>query len=179
MHTFLYDWKTKNSRFEGETNDGESLVILFNTESQSGEVYIDQEKTNAPNLVKSILKLFSKDSYFLFAPILIANRTLKATVQESQIIDSKRHYVLQVNHPSAHFEYAQLFIDSQSGAISKWLTFDQSDKLVHELFVTNVKDVGGGLTLATKFTNKINGKVIEYPIVAALLNIEAEKFKIP
>jgi len=178
-HTYLYDWNTKKCRFEGKTEKGESLVALFNTRSNLGEVYINKKKTNSPDLLNSIIQLFSEDSYFLFTPILIANQNIKSTVQESEIIDSKRYFVVRVDSPGAEFEYSRIYIDSQNGTISKWETFDNNNKKTHEFVISKIKDVGGGLTLATKFTDKLGGSILQYPIVAALINIEAEKFKIP
>jgi len=178
-HLFLYDWKSKNCRFDGKTKEGKDLTVLFNVAEQSGEVYIDDRKVHSPEILKSVIGTFSADSYFLFTPILIANGSLRPVAQESEIIDSKRHYVLRVNAFGTSGNYSKLFIDSQSGNISKWQTFDRSTEKTYEFITSKIKDVGGGLTLATRFADKINGKIIEYPVVSALLNIEPEKFKTP
>lgn len=178
-HLFLYDWKSKNCRFDGNTGDGKSLTVLFNAANQSGEVFIDQEKTRSPEILKLVREMFSLDSYFLFTPILIANRSVHPVAQDSEIIDSRRYYVLRVNSMANNGNYSELFIDSQSGNISYWKTFDKSTDKTYEFITSKIKDVGGGLTLATRFTDKKNGKIIEYPVVSALLNIEPEKFKTP
>lgn len=178
-HTYLYDWAAKNCRFEGETIDGEELIVLFNTASKVGDVYIDKKKTISDDLLKSAIQLFFEDSYFLFTPLLIVNHSLTSSLQEPEIIDSKRYFVLKVNSPSDGFEFSKIYIDSQTGIISKWDTFDKDNKKTQDLVISKIKDVGGGLILATKFTDKINGKSFQYPIVAALLNIEASKFKTP
>src|SRR5690606_27093809 len=144
----------------------------------TGEVYIEKKKTEAPEILRTIIKLFSEDSYYLFTPMLIATNRIESTVQESEIIDSKRYFVLKVNSPISEFDYSKLFIDSQTGIISMWETFD-ADRKTQDLLISKTKDVGGGLILATKYTDRMNGKSFEYPIVAALLNIEPEKFKTP
>jgi len=178
-HTYLYDRKTKECRFEGVTKEGDQLIVLFNSQSGKGGVYIEKEKIDAPEIMKTITDLFSEDSYFLFTPLSIATNRVTSTVQESQIIDSKRYFVLKVNSATSKFAYSKLYIDSQTGTISMWETYDTSDQKTQDLLISKTKDVGGGLILATKFTDRMNGKSFEYPIVAALLNIEPEKFKTP
>jgi len=175
-HTYIYDWETKDCRFEGKTKDGETLTALFNAQNDSGQLYLNNERSQNPELLKSITQLFKEDSYFLFIPILIANKSLNAVVQNPEIIDSKRYFVLKISSPNNESESAKLYIDSQTGIIGKWDIFNEDQK-THEFLASRIKDVGGGLTLATKFTDKINGITFQYPIAAALLNIETSKFK--
>lgn len=176
-HTFLYDRETKECRFEGETKEGQQLIVLFNSGTNSGDVYIDEKKTDSPEIMKTVVSLFLDDSYYLFLPLMIATKKVPSTAQVSEIIDSKRYYVIKVNSPTSKFDSSILYIDSQTGTISMWETFDSSDKRTQDLLISKTKDVGGGLILATKFTDRMNGKSFEYPIVAAFLNIEPEKFK--
>lgn len=178
-HTYLFDWRTKECRFEGETKEGKILIVLFNAKNQTGEVYLDKMEIEAPEILKDIVHLFTEDSYFLFTPMLIAGNKINSTIEESEIIGSKRYFVLKVNSSTTDFDYSKLYIDAQDGTISKWETFDHANKRVQDLVISKVKDVGGGLTLATKFTDRVNGKSFQYPIVSALLNIESEKFKTP
>lgn len=175
--TYIYDWETKDCRFEGKTKNGDSLTVLFNTQHDSGEVYLNNEKTQNLELLESIVQLFKEDSYLLFTPIQIANKSLKPIVQNPVIIDLKKYYILDVDLADIKSESAKLYIDSQTGIINKWETFDKDHEKTHEFLTSRIKDVGGGLTLATQFTDKISGTVFQYPIVAALLNVETSKFK--
>lgn len=176
-HTYIYDWETKDGRFEGKTKNGDSLTVLFNTQRDSGEVYLNNAKEQNPELLKTITQLFNEDSYLLFTPIQIANRSLKPIVQDPVIIDLKKYFILEVNFADNKHESAKLYIDSQTGIISRWKTFNKDHEKTHEFLASRVKDVGGGLTLATQFTDEISGTVFQYPIVAALLNVETSKFK--
>lgn len=176
-HTYIYDWETKDCRFEGKTKDGDALTVLFNPQSDSGETYLNNERNQNPELLKSIIQLFKKDSYFLFTPILIANKSLSPVVQNPEIIDSKRYFILRINSTDNDFESAKLYIDSRTGIIDKWDIFNKDHEKTHEFLASEIKDVGGGLTLATKFTDTVSGITFQYPIVAALLNIETSKFK--
>jgi hypothetical protein len=177
--TYLYDWQKKDCRFEGETKDGDAITALFNAQSGEGKLYINDEMSQNPELLNSIIELFSEDSYLLFTPILIANKNLNPLVKDPVILNLKRYYILEVNTADQNndYEFAKLYIDSQTGIINRWQIFNKNREKIHEILASKIKDVGGGLTLATQFSDNVRGTIIQYPIVAALLNVEISKFK--
>jgi|SRR5690554_552312 len=176
-HTYIYDWETKNGRFEGKTKEGDSLTVLFNTQNSLGELFINKEKKQNPELLENIVQLFHEDSYLLLTPILIANNNLQSSVLDPMIIDLKKYLILGIDLANRQGESAKLYIDSQSGVISKWEIFNNDHEKTHEFITSKIKDVGGGLILATQFTDKISGTIFQYPIAAALLNVETSKFQ--
>jgi len=178
-HSFLYDWNEKLVRFEGQTNAGEEVIVLFDSEAKTGKVFINKKLNDNPELLKNIIQLFEDDSFLLFTPLRVANKELNASLQETEIINSRKYFVLKVLTPNAKHESNRLFIDSQNGNLSIWKAYDKKENKTQELVVSRIKDAGGGLTLPTWFTDKNTGKIYQYPIVAALLNIEESKFKIP
>ena len=178
-HSFLYDWNEKLVRFEGQTNAGEEVIVLFDSENKTGKVFINKKLNDNPDLLKNIIQLFEDDSFLLFTPLRVANKELSASLQETEIINSRKYFVLKVPTPNAKHESNRLFIDSQNGNLSIWKTYDKKENKTQELVVSKIKDAGGGLTLPTVFTDKVTGKIYQYPIVAALLNIEESKFKNP
>ena len=178
-HSFLYDWNEKLGRFEGQTSTGEEVIVLFDSEAMSGKVFINKKPTDDPELLKNIIQLFEDDSFLLFTPIRIANKELSASLQETEIINSRKYFVLKVSTPDAKFETNRLYIDTQNDKLSIWKTYDKKQNKMQELVVSRIKDAGGGLTLPTVFTDKVSGKIYQYPIVAALMNIEDSKFKNP
>lgn len=175
-HTYIYDREANNVRFEGKTNEGNSLVALFNSQKNSGKLFLNNEIIQESELLDSIIQQFNKDAYLLFTPILLANNILNPTLQDSVIIDLKRYFVLGINASNHNFESAKLYIDSQSGLLKKLETFNEDNQKTHEFFTSKIKDVGGGLILATQFTDKMSGSVFQYPVVAAFLNVENSKF---
>lgn len=179
-NSYLYDWQNGNCRFEGKTDDASDLVVLFNTKNTGGAtVYIGGKQVENNDIVKKVQRSFEDESYFLFTPIRIAKQEIKAEELDPEIVDSKKFHVLKVNTPSSKYKSSEIFVDLQSGAIYKWNAYDSNGKLRNELMVTKTKDVGGGLVLPTRFTDKLNGKTLDYPIVASLINIEPQKFKEP
>lgn len=178
-HSFLYDWNNKLCRFEGQTKDGQELTALFHTERRTGKLYVNKKQIDNSELLRHIIQLFEDDSFLLFTPLKVADRQLTANHQETEIVNSRKYFVLKVNTPGGPFESNRLFIDSQNGNLSIWKTYDSKENKTHELVVSRIKDAGGGLTLPTMFTDKVSGKTWQYPIVAALMNIEESKFKNP
>src|SRR5690554_7456204 len=43
-HTFLFDWNDKLCRFEGQTKDGQDLIVLFHTEKKTGKVFVNKKQ---------------------------------------------------------------------------------------------------------------------------------------
>lgn len=178
-HNFLYDWNNQQARFEGRTRDGQELIALFHTERKTGKIYINKKQIDNPDLLSHLIQLFEDDSFLLFTPLRVADRQLSAGQQETEIVNSRKYFVLSVETPGSAFEYNRLFIDSQNGKLSIWKTYDEKENKTHELVVSRIKDAGGGLTLPTLFADKVTGKTYQYPIVAALIDVEESKFKIP
>src|SRR3546814_20657878 len=42
--TYIYDWDTKDCRLEGKTKDGDYLTVLINTQNDTREVFLHNEK---------------------------------------------------------------------------------------------------------------------------------------
>lgn len=177
--SYLYDWESGDCRYERQTENAEDVVILFNVNEAGGDVFINKKPTTDESLLKRVRQSFQDDSYFLFMPIRIAKQEINAAELEPEIVDSKKFHVLQIRTPDSKYKSSKIYIDFQNGTIYKWDTYNADNKLSHELIVSRTKDVGGGLTLPTQFTDNLTGSSFEYPIAAALLNIEPQKFKKP
>ncbi|MFB5945287.1 hypothetical protein [Albibacterium profundi] len=177
--SYLYDWESGNCRFEGQTKDLKDLVVLFNTDAAGGQVFVDENSVTDESLLKDVRQSFEDDSYFLFIPILIAKQEINTVELEPEIVDSKKFHVLRVTSPDSKYKSSKIYVDFQDGTIYKWNTYDSKNRLSHELLVSQTKDLGGGLILPTQFTDKSTGETFGYPIAAALLNIEPQKFKKP
>ena len=177
--SYLYDWESGDCRFEGKTEDSKNLVVLFNTNKPGGQVFVDQKPVTDEGILKEVQQFFKDDSYFLFTPILIAKQEIKAVELQSEIVDSKKFHVLKVTTPYSKYKSSEIYVDIQKGTIYKWNTYDGNNKLSQELIVSKIKDVGGGLILPTQFNDKLTRESFGYPIAAALVNIEPQKFKEP
>lgn len=179
LHRYLYDWENGNTRFEGETKDKQSIIVLFNAKTKTGNAYLNNEKIDSLDLVSSAIQYFKEDSFWLFTPILLGNKKMAASIEHTQLFDSKRYYVIKVESPTLFFQYSKLFLDTSSGIIYHWQTFNQDEERNYDFICSSHKDIGGGLKLPTKFTDSQRGASIQYSAIAALINIETDKLKKP
>ncbi len=180
--TYLWDKQDGYCRFEGVTLDDESVIALFNIKTNKGTVYMNGEKLSNPktsaDVINEISAEFERDAYLLFLPTVLEGDHVSFTVTGEKLIGSQRFTVIDIKNQKTSFEAAvdgQLYIDAQTGRIEQWLSHQDQNRFT----VTGFKDIGGGLVLPTRFTADDTTYNITYPIAAALVNIEAQKFNKP
>lgn len=184
---YLWDKQTGECRFEGLTIEDEELIVLFNikTEITQGQVFVDRNRLNqapeATEIITAVKEQFEKDASFIFLPTLLEGKASSINLEDEKLVGSKKYMIVHVKNPNTSFESAiegQLFIDALSGRIQRWHPQDNSvsDKTY---LVGGFKDIGGGLILPTQFTDSNGTNHISYPLAAALVNIEPQKFTQP
>ncbi|SEK22450.1 hypothetical protein [Parapedobacter koreensis] len=179
---YLWDKQTGNCRFEGLTTDDENLIVLFNIKTTSGTVYLNGTKLDNPrttaDIVKEIAIEFEKDAYLLFLPTALEGDNATYTVAEEKLVGAQRFTVVNIKNRKTSFEGAvdgQLYVDSQTGQAQRWRPSQVSNYFV----ISGFKDIGGGLVLPTRFIGNDTTTSITYPLAAALVNIEGQKFSRP
>lgn len=183
-HSYIWDRVNNNCRFEGTTNDQQKLTVLFNTKTRTGKVYLNNQiVTNSDSSSKwlqPVLNAFYSDSFWLF-PSKLIDVTHLITTNEQELIGSSRYYVVEIKIRRPNFgEFpSKLFIDTNTGRIFQWQAFASDGSILYNFNTSNFKEVGGGLILPTNFADANNNVNIFYPIVSALINVEADKFTKP
>lgn len=179
---YLWDKQEGYCRFEGITADDESVIALFNVKTNDGSVYINGEKLANPktsaDVIKEVSAEFKRDAYLLFLPTALEGDRVSFTVTGEKLIGSQRFTVVDIKNHKSSFEAAidgQLYVDAQTGQIQQWLSHQSQNRFT----ISGFKDIGGGLVLPTRFTTDDTTKNVTYPIAAALVNIEAQKFNTP
>ncbi|QNL50054.1 hypothetical protein H8S90_25795 [Olivibacter sp. SDN3] len=183
-HSYIWDRVNNNCRFEGTTNDQQKLTVLFNTKTRAGKVYVNNsviaDSDSSSRWLKPILNAFYSDSFWLFPPKLIEAADVTAT-NEQELIGSNRYYVVDIKIRRPNFgEFpSKLFIDTNTGRIFQWQAFANDGSVLYNFNTSSFKEVGGGLILPTNFADANSSVNISYPIVSALINVEADKFTKP
>ncbi len=179
---YLWDKQTGNCRFEGTTTDDEAVVVLFNVKTHEGSVYINGTKLDNPNtasgVIAAVASEFERDAYLLFLPTALEGNRASYTVAGEKLIGSQRFAVVNIKNPKTSFQAAvdgQLYIDMKTGLAQSW----KSSRSGNHYTFSGFKDIGGGLVLPTRFTGVDSATSITYPIAAALVSIEAQKFNNP
>jgi len=180
--TYLWDKQEGHCRFEGITTDDESVIALFNLKTHTGSVYINGEKLSNPktsiDVINEVSTEFERDASLLFLPTAIEGSRGSFMVTGEKLIGSQRFTVVDVKNHKTSFEASvdgQLFVDAQTGRIQQWLPHQGKNKFA----VSGFKDIGSGLILPTQFTASDTTHSITYPLAAALVNIEPQKFSTP
>lgn len=180
-HSYIWDRVSGNCRFEGTNNSQGKILALFNTESRAGKIFVDNktitDQDSAKALLEPIINSFYSDSFWLF-PSKNLTDPAQLTLRDQELIGSTRYYVVEVQLGNKNYgEYSsKLFIDTNTGRLYQWQALSDDGNVMYNFLTSSVKDVGGGLMLATALVDEKTGITINYPIVSALINVEEDKF---
>lgn len=179
---YLWDKTSGNCRFEGTTTDDEAIVALFNIKEDTGSVYFNGEKLDNPRTAQDVIKeastAFGKDAYLLFLPTALEGSQSSYTVTEEKLVGSQRFTVIHIKNQKTSFEATvdgRLYMDTQTGQVLEW----KPSEGTLQFSISGFKDIGGGLVLPTQFTASNTRASVSYPIAAALVHIEGQKFNTP
>lgn len=178
---YLWDKQTGNCRFDGITTDDEAVTALFNLKTNAGTVYINDVKLENPrttnDIVTEVTEEFNRDAQLLFLPTILDGSRGSYKITGEKLIGSQRLTVISVENKHTSFDTTvsgQLYVDSQTGRIRQWWP----DNEAVGFFVDDYKAIGSGLILPTRFRNS-DTVTVTYPIAAALVHIEGQKFSLP
>lgn len=179
---YLWDKQTGNCRFDGMTTDDETVTVLFNTVTSTGTVYINNTKLENPrttdDIVAEIKEEFDKDAQLLFLPTILEGIQASYKITGEKLIGSQRLTVINVENKRTSFATAvagRLYVDSQTGQVLQWWPANGTVGFS----VGEYKAIGSGLILPTRFNSSGTATSITYPIAAALVHIEGQKFSRP
>jgi hypothetical protein len=181
---YLWDRRNGACRLESLTADEQPLIVLFNTGSQDAQVFIDGKPVTDQTATDSIRKQsadhFRKDAYWLFIPALL-EKSKQLSHQGNELIGNRRYEVFETTCqiPEAGPAVCRFFADSRTGRIERWTVRDESGGIRYDFMLSAFKDIGGGLVLATRFDDQARHIHIHYPITAALMGVEPDKFSKP
>ncbi|MGV3762916.1 hypothetical protein [Parapedobacter sp.] len=179
---YLWDKQTGNCRFDGVTTDDERITVLFNIETGEGTVYLNDVKLDNPRITEDIIaettEAFHQDARLLFLPTVLDGNQASYRIKGEKLVGSQRFTVVDIENKRTSFEdtvAGQIYVDSQTGQIHQWWPSDSSGGYS----IGNYKAIGSGLVLPTRFTGNDTTTSINYPIAAALVHIEGQKFSKP
>lgn len=183
---YLWDKQTGDCRFEGVNADGETIITLFNLKTLDGSVFVNDLQVDDQNMASTMIEetsiAFERDANLLFLPTTLEGKDVWYTVEDEKLLGSKRYMVVYLQNHKTSFETTvdgRLYIDEQTGLVQHWLPKYTDQSTSNQYAISGFKDVGGGLVLPTHFEGNNQGTSITYPLAAALINIEANKFNRP
>jgi len=183
QHAYIWDRFNGNCRFEGVNGNAQKLIVLFNTQKKTGKVFLNNKLvSNADSSrkwVQQTLNAFYSDVFWLFPP-----NFFNATgfhIKDEALIGTNKYYVAEIKpiHPEYGEYVSEWYIDRNTGRIARWKVLNLDSTTAYNFTLSNFKDVGAGLLLATSFRDAEKGISINYSIVSALINVETDKFNKP
>lgn len=179
---YLWDKHTGDCRFEGITSDDETLIVLFNIKTGKGTVYINTDEIDnqriAAGIIEDVIDEFERDAQLLFLPTVLEGDHATYTIEEEKLVGTQRFTIVNIKNKKTSFEATidgKLYLDTQTGQVLEW----SPNQMTTHFSISGFKDIGGGLVMPTHFTGIDTSVSVRYPLAAALVNIEAQKFKKP
>ncbi|MCI0921050.1 hypothetical protein [Sphingobacterium rhinopitheci] len=174
---FLIDKSSGKARFDGKTTNNISLVLLFNYKSKALEKgYINGKLTDAKSIIQyqEVLNQLFDDTKLLFLPMfIVSTHSSHLTIGPGKIANAEKlteinfKNVLNLNKQAMN---GTIYLNSK-GDIKEYY-IDQSVYAVGD-----IKDIGDGILLPTRFNNLSNPSLnIKFNIVAGFTDIESDKF---
>lgn len=176
--SFLIDKSSGKVRFDGKTSNNINLVVLFNfktKEIDKGYINGDLSNNKADIPLQEILNQLEEDTNLLFLPMFIVTAHHNSISLSPNTIITNGERLTEVRFKNIH----NLNRKQLSGAIYlnnkgtiKEYQIDQS-----KYTISDIKDIGDGILLPTRFTNQnALHHSIKFSTLAAFTTIEMEKF---
>lgn len=174
---FLIDKTTGQVRFDGTTIDNNIIVLLFNFKSKAlDKAYINGKlsESTADIHYEDVLSQLFKDTKLLFLPMLvISSNKDKISIGQEKILNTQK--LTEINFDNIYnidnsILQGTIYINNK-GEVKEYLINEST------YTVSDIKDIGDGNLLPTKFVNiNIPSLSTKFNIVASFMDIESNKF---
>ncbi|MFQ5675299.1 MAG: hypothetical protein ACE5G1_05325 [bacterium] len=125
---FRHDWDryTNNYRVEGTNRDGQHFVIVFNTQSKEGDVFLDGTKVTVDSTRAQWLERaygrYINDSYWLLMPYKLKDPGVILSYEGEKEVDGDNYDVVKVTFASVGLTPGDTY----------WAYIGKSDRLMHK-----------------------------------------------
>lgn len=175
--SYLIDKSSGKTRFEGKTNNNTKIIVLFNFKSKIiSKSYVNGKASDIKTItsLQEITNQLFEDSKLLFLPMLVASAPKSnITITPGKIMNAEK--LVEINFKNVSNINRQtingsIFLNNK-GDIKEY-------DLEHNTYITqDIKDIGDGILLPTKFIHKNHPySSIKFNTVAAFTSIEEQKF---
>ena len=126
---YRHDWDrlTNRYRVEGTNRDDQHMVVLFNTNTKEGDVYLDGSKVSVDSTRADMLKRaygrFINDSYWLIMPYKLKDPGVILNYEGIKEIDGDKYDVVKVTFENVGLtpkDTYWAYIDSETRLMHKW-----------------------------------------------------------
>jgi hypothetical protein len=178
----IWDRYTGDYRFETKGADGKISVVLFNVNTQKGSAFENGNAlpdTTATKMVKKAYAAFINDSYWLMVPLKLQDPGVNTALEASEDLNGIKCEVIHLNFDKVGLtpgDQYWLFVDDKTGEIIQWKFLLQGQTKSSVFQWEPYQDLGNGLKLSTKKTNKESNTSIVFPVAKVLPSVANDIF---
>ncbi|MEO5912085.1 MAG: hypothetical protein ABIP95_14435 [Pelobium sp.] len=177
----VWDRYTGDYRFENTAN-GKTSTVLFNVNNQTGKAYEDGvllPDTTAAKLIKRAYAAFINDTYWLMVPLKLQDPGVNTELAAAETIDGTKYDIIHLNFDKVGLtpgDQYWLYVNDATGEIGQWKFLLQNQKNSSTFVWDPYQDLGNGLKLSLKKTNKESNSSIVFPDTKVLKSVDQNIF---
>lgn len=125
---YRHDWDRQTARYrvEGTNRQGQHFVVLFNTETKQGEVYLDNAKVQMDSTKQKMLEYaygrYINDSYWFIMPYKLQDPGVILSYEDEQEVKGEQYDVVKVTFDNVGLTPGDTY----------WAFISKNDHLMHK-----------------------------------------------
>ncbi len=178
----IWDRYTGDYRFESKGANGKISLVLFNINTQKGKAYEDGAllpDSTSEKLIKKAYASFINDSYWLMVPLKLQDPGVNTALDNQEDINGVKCNVIHLNFDKVGLtpgDQYWLYVNNQTGEIIQWKFLLQGQKTSSIFDWAPYQNLGNGLKLSTRKTNKESNTAIIFPVAKVLQTVTKDTF---
>ena len=181
----IWDRYTGDYRLETSDATGKKTITLFNVNTKTGSVYVDnvlQTGEESEKLIKKTYAAFINDTYWFMVPLKLQDEGVNTTLQANEDVEGKTCNVIHLNFDKVGLtpgDQYWLYVNDKTGEIIRWKFLLQQQTQESVFNWAPYQDLGNGLKLSTKKTSLNGQNSIYYPVAKVLKKVDKDIFLKP
>ncbi len=181
----IWDRYTGDYRLEYNAENGKQNVILFNVNTKQGKAYNDGyivPDSAAADLVKKAYAAYINDSYWLMSPLKLQDEGVNTQIEANTDVNGTDCNVIHLNFDKVGLtpgDQYWMYVNEDTGEVVRWKFLLQNQKNPAIFDWEPYQNIGNGLKLSNKKTNKESNTSIYFPVAKVLQSVGETTFYKP
>ncbi len=181
----IWDRYTGDYRYETTADNGIKTVVLFNVNTKKGNAFENGTllaDSTSKKMINRAYAAFINDSYWLMVPLKLQDEGVNTKLEDNQDVNGITCNVIHLDFDKVGLtpgDQYWLYVNSKSGQILQWKFLLQNQKNPAIFEWEPYQDLGNGLKLSIKKTNKESSTSIYFPVAKVLQSIDQNIFTKP
>ncbi|OAQ38571.1 hypothetical protein A5893_14235 [Pedobacter psychrophilus] len=181
----IWDRYTGDYRFESTADNGTKTVVLFNVNNKKGKAYENGNllpDSTSNKIINRAYAAYINDSYWLMSPLKLQDEGVNTQLEDNQEINNQTCNVIHLNFDKVGLtpgDQYWMYVNEKTGEIIQWKFLLQNQKNSSIFEWEPYQDLGNGLKLSVKKTNKESSTSIYFPVAKVLQKVDNNIFTKP